>query len=70
MHWVGGHPSFVQYDIRNEIPETRHLDRVLLHIGSDADINLGDASELNVIISRDDLLRLDFDKGYLTWDSH
>ncbi len=69
-HWVGGHPRFVQYDVRTEVPATRHLDRVLMHVGADDEVNLGDIGLLNVLISREDLLRRNFDKAYLTWDCY
>lgn len=69
-HWVGGHPSFVQYDVRGQYPACRHLDRVLFHLGCDNEINLGDAGQLNVMISRDALSKRDFQKAYLTWDCH
>jgi uncharacterized protein YwqG len=67
-HWVGGHPSFVQVDVRSEHPELQNLDRVLFHLGCDDEINLGDSGELNVLISRQALLQRDFQKTYLTWD--
>jgi uncharacterized protein YwqG len=66
--WVGGHPQFVQEDIRHE-PRLRKLNRVLLHICSDGeDIRLGDAGELNLMISGKDLRNLEFDQAYCTWD--
>ncbi len=67
-HWVGGHPGFVQGDVRDDFPELRHLDRVLFHLGCDKDISIGDAGELNVMISREALLQRDFQKAYVTWD--
>ena len=67
-HWIGGHPSFVQYDVRGVYPACRHLDRVLFHLGCDNEINLGDGGLLNVMISRDALAKRDFQKAYLTWD--
>ena len=67
-HWVGGHPSFVQVDVRGSHPECQHLDRVLFHLGYDDDVNLGDSGELNVMISREALMLRDFHKAYLTWD--
>lgn len=67
-HWVGGHPTFVQYDVRGEFPACRHLDRVLFHLGCDDQINLGDAGLLNVMISHEALAHRDFQKAYLTWD--
>lgn len=66
-HWVGGHPSFVQTDIRHD-PDLQYLDRVLFHLGCDDDINLGDSGELNVLIAIDDLVARNFEKAYLTWD--
>ena len=67
-HWIGGHPDFVQGDIREYHADTRHLDRVLLHLGCDDDINLGDAGMLNVMISSEDLKACNFQKAKLTWD--
>lgn len=66
-HWIGGHPRFVQEDVRYE-PRLRKLNRVLLHLCSDDDITLGDSGELNLMISRKDLRNLQFDKAYCTWD--
>lgn len=67
-HWVGGHPLFVQYDVRGAHPKYQHLDRVLFHLGCDDQINLGDAGLLNVMISNQALARCDFQEAYLTWD--
>jgi uncharacterized protein YwqG len=67
-HWVGGHPRFVQVDVREDNSEHQHLDRVLFHLGFDKEINLGDAGEANVMISQKALLQKDFQKAYLTWD--
>ena len=67
-HWVGGHPLFVQYDVRGAYPKYQHLDRVLFHLGCDDQINLGDAGLLNVMISKQGLARCDFQEAYLTWD--
>jgi uncharacterized protein YwqG len=66
-HWVGGHPSFVQGDVRYQ-PGLRDLDRVILHLGFDEDVCLGDAGELNLMIRRRDLLARDFQKAFCTWD--
>ena len=68
IHWVGGHPTFIQADPRIENPECRHLDRVVFHLGYDDDIKLGDSGVLNVMISRDALAKRDFQSAYLTWD--
>lgn len=66
-HWIGGQPSFVQEDVRYD--ETlRHLDRVLLHLGWDDDVCIGDAGELNILISAEDLRARRFDRAYLTAD--
>ncbi|SHH84983.1 YwqG family protein [Marivita hallyeonensis] len=67
-HWVGGHPRFVQQDVRASCPECQNLNRILFHMGCDDEINLGDGGELNVMISREALLQRDFQKAYLTWD--
>lgn len=67
-HWVGGHPRFVQQDVRGSYPECQKLNRILFHMGCDDEINLGDSGELNVMISREALLQRDFQKAYLTWD--
>jgi uncharacterized protein YwqG len=67
-HWIGGHPQFVQVDVREE-PRLRKLNRVLLHLSSDdTDIYLGDAGELNLLISRKDLRHAAFDQSFCTWD--
>ncbi|MEP3637536.1 MAG: DUF1963 domain-containing protein [Paracoccaceae bacterium] len=68
VHWIGGHPRFVQVDFREYSRQLRHLDRVLFHMGFDEDINVGDAGEVNVMISKDALQRRDFEKAYLSWD--
>jgi len=66
--WIGGHPQFVQEDVRRE-PRLRKLNRVLLHLASDTDdICLGDAGELNLMISHADLRATEFDKAHCTWD--
>ncbi len=67
-HWVGGHPSFIQEDVRLTYQEGRHLDRVIFHLGCDDDINLGDGGEANIMISQEALLNRDFQKAFLTWD--
>ena len=66
-HWVGGYPNFVQEDPRS-LEEYQHLDRVLFHLGFDEDINIGDAGELNVLISRQALRDRAFETAFLTWD--
>lgn len=66
-HWVGGHPDFVQEDVRFD-PDWQEMDRVLLHLGFDNDLCLGDAGMLNVMISRRDLRNRAFDKVICTWD--
>ncbi len=68
-HWVGGQPSFAQFDVREE-PELRDLDRVLFHLGADDDICLGDAGELNLMISQENLRNRRFDLAYCTWDCY
>lgn len=66
--WIGGHPQFVQDDVRHE-PRLRKLNRVLLHLASDvSEICLGDAGELNLLISRKDLCAMNFDQAFCTWD--
>ena len=68
FHWVGGHPRFVQGDVRFE-PRLRKLNRVLLHLTDDnSDIRLGDSGELNLMISSKALRNADFDQAYCTWD--
>jgi uncharacterized protein YwqG len=67
-HWVGGHPRFVQYDVRGENSACQHLDRVLFHLGNANGICVGDAGELNVMISREALQKRNFQDAYLTWD--
>jgi uncharacterized protein YwqG len=67
QHWIGGHPRFSQDDIRFE-KKNRHLDRVLLHLGFDEDICLGDAGNLNLLINQEDLTARRFSKAVCTWD--
>lgn len=64
-HWVGGHPRFVQDAPRDDVGA---LDRVLLHLGFDDDVCLGDAGELNLLISKQDLQRRDFSRALCYWD--
>ena len=66
-HWVGGHPSFVQGDVRDG-KSGPPLDRVLLHLGFDDDVCLGDAGKLNLLIGRQDLLDRAFQRAFCTWD--
>jgi uncharacterized protein YwqG len=66
-HWVAGQPSFVQEDVRYQT-ELQSFDRVLLHLGFDDDVCIGDAGELNLMIRRQDLLARDFQKAFCTWD--
>lgn len=68
-HWIGGYPRFVQADVRESHPEHQSLDRILLHIGPDVDVDIADSGEANLMISRENLLKRDFDKAVLTWDS-
>ncbi len=66
-HWIGGHPSFVQDDIRYET-KLADLDRFLLHVGCDDNIMFGDAGEGNLMIRRDDLMNRRFDRTFYAWD--
>jgi len=67
-HWIGGFPRFVQEDIWVWSEQFQQLDRPILHLGWDDDIQLGDAGEANLMISREDLIKRDFQKAVLTWD--
>jgi len=67
-HWIGGHPSFVQEDVRIGRPELRDLYRMLLHLGPDEFFDRGDAGELNLLIRRADLVARRFDRIWLTLD--
>ncbi len=53
-HWIGGHPLFEQYDIRIH-PDLAGHDVVLLHIGSDDEVCIGDMGFINILIRSDDL---------------
>jgi uncharacterized protein YwqG len=67
-NWIGGHPRFVQGDLRAE-PRLRKLNRVLLHLTDDGkDIRLGDAGELNLMISGKALRNEDFEHAFCIWD--
>jgi uncharacterized protein YwqG len=74
VHWIGGHPSFVQEDIRND-ERYRKLDRVILHLGEEgngkaAGIRIGDGGELNVMIARGDLIARRWERAVFTWDCY
>lgn len=69
-HWVGGHASFTQNDIRHGDEDLQTFDRVLLHIGFDDDVCLGDAGQLNVMIRNNDLRAKRFGAALLTWDCY
>ena len=66
-HWIGGQPSFTQFDIRHDA-KFAHLDRVIFHLGADDGINIGDSGEVNVLINAKDLREKNFEKAVLTWD--
>ncbi len=66
-HWVGGHPSYTQEDIRFE-ESYQILNRVIFHLGPDENVNIGDSGELNVMIAQEALVKRDFEKICLTWD--
>ncbi len=68
-HWVGGHPNFTQGDFRGDDDE-HHLDRVLLHLGTDDHFMFGDAGMLNLLINQEDLRATRFERAYLTLDCH
>jgi len=63
-HWIGGHPSFSGEDLRRKKSALRGLDRVLLHVGFDKHVCIGDAGAINILISRHDLLQRRFDRAY------
>lgn len=67
-HWISGHPSFVQEDVRISAAALRELDRVLLHLGPDEFLTMGDSGELNLLIRRDDLLARRFERAHMTFD--
>ncbi len=66
-HWIGGHPDFIQDDVRAD-PAWRDMDRVILHLGFDDDVCIGDAGMLNVMMTQSDLRQGAFDKAICTWD--
>ena len=76
-HYLGGHPDFWQYDPRNPAlagediaaePMGPEHDRVLLHIGSDETIEIGDSGMINVLIPAEALRRRDFAAAVVYWD--
>jgi uncharacterized protein YneF (UPF0154 family) len=67
-HWIGGHPSFIQYDVRNDAG-LADLDRVLLHLGPDEHVSIGDSGVLNFLIRVEDLEARRFEKAVFTYDS-
>ncbi len=68
-HWVGGHPYFAQEDPRHH-PMYNHLDRLILHIGSDDHVMIGDAGTGNLMISSDDLRACRFERAFFWMDCH
>ncbi|MCM8557208.1 YwqG family protein [Sphingomicrobium sediminis] len=65
-HHVGGHPEFVQSDLRFD--GNKDFDRVLLRLTSDKYLQWGDVGEANFLIRRDDLVARQFDRLLFTWD--
>lgn len=63
-HWIGGYPSFSREDLRRKKSTLRGLDRVLLHVGFDKHVCIGDAGAMNILISHHDLLQRRFDRAY------
>lgn len=63
-HWIGGYPSFSREDVRRKKSALRGLDCVLLHLGFDKHICVGDAGAINILISRHDLVQKRFDRAY------
>ena len=66
-HRIGGHPTFTQEDFRHD-PSLADIDRVLLHLGFDDHVCIGDAGEINLMIRAEDLANRRFDKAYYYWD--
>jgi len=65
-HWIGGHPSFVQYDPRAELDDyhDRGLDCVILHLGWEPGlIESGDSGEINILIATADLRARRWDRA-------
>ncbi|MEM7074172.1 MAG: YwqG family protein [Pseudomonadota bacterium] len=67
-HWIGGYPGFKGRDPRRRNAELRGLDRVLLHLGFDKHVCIGDAGTLNVLISGANLRNRRFDRAYCSVD--
>ncbi|MBC8050698.1 MAG: DUF1963 domain-containing protein [Chitinophagales bacterium] len=67
-HYVGGHPKFVQSDIREV--ENNDFDRVLLQLGYDNFIMWGDSGEANFLIKLVDLKNQNFKNCFFNWDCH
>ena len=66
-HRIGGHPTFVQDDPRHD-PALKDMDRVLLHLGFDDHVCIGDAGEINLMIRSGDLAARRFEKAFYYWD--
>ena len=66
-HHVGGHPVFVQEDVRRP-GHCEEYDRVLLRLTSDDHVVWGDVGEANVLITAADLRARDFSRLAFTWD--
>ncbi len=69
-HHVGGHPRFIQGDMREMSVDLGEYDRVLLQVSSDQLIAWGDAGEAQFMIRREDLLARDFSKSTFSWDCY
>lgn len=63
-HWIGGYPSFTGEDVRKTSATLRGFDRVLLHLGFDKHVCIGNAGTLNILISAHDLVNRRFDRAY------
>ncbi|MCL6251447.1 DUF1963 domain-containing protein [Altererythrobacter sp. KTW20L] len=66
-HHIGGHPVFVQQDVRYP-GHCDDYDRVLLRLTSDDHVIWGDVGEANVLITPTDLRACNFSRLAFTWD--
>lgn len=74
--YIGGHPDFIQYDIRSPkaVPDYTAYTEVLLQMGfvynKDRDIEVcwGDAGEACFLITKEDLAARRFDRVAYSWD--
>lgn len=65
--YLGGHPRFVQYDVRAP-DRLADQDQVIMQFGAPDGMMWGDLGEACFLMRREDLKNLAFDKAIYNWD--